>query len=209
VSEFPDYTGYVYLWYDTRAKLFYLGGHFGKVEDSYVCSSFVMKRAYKIRPETFKMKVLEYSLGGVLELRAAEQRWLNMIKDVELLLSVNVKNGTARYYNVKKNAYGGGTKKQTEEQRKKSSESHKGLIRTEEHRQNLSRANMGKRPSDLCIKRAIECRRARAKPPKHGTRYMYCKFACRCDLCRKAHCEYAKGLYERKKQGSYVRKKNR
>lgn len=37
-----NYTGYVYLWYDTRAKLFYLGGHLGRVEDSYVCSSGTM-----------------------------------------------------------------------------------------------------------------------------------------------------------------------
>jgi hypothetical protein len=105
-----NYTGYVYLWYDTRAKLFYLGGHLGRVEDSYVCSSGTMNRAYKNRPETFKLKILEYTFGGVSELRAAEQRWLDLVKDEELLLSGNVKNGTARYYNVKKNAYGGSIK---------------------------------------------------------------------------------------------------
>jgi hypothetical protein len=33
------YTGYIYLWYDTKAKLFYIGGHHGQVTDSYICSS--------------------------------------------------------------------------------------------------------------------------------------------------------------------------
>ena len=102
-----NYTGYVYLWYDTKAKFFYLGGHYGKVEDSYICSNKIMKRAYKLRPETFKFKVIEYVFGTTKELRAAEQKWLDMIKDKELLLSENVKNGTTRYYNVKKNSCGG------------------------------------------------------------------------------------------------------
>lgn len=108
IYNHPDnYTGYVYLWYDTKAKFFYLGGHYGKVEDSYICSNKAMKRAYKLRPETFRFRVLEYVFGNTKELRFVEQKWLNRIKDTELLLSENVKNGTAKYYNVKKHACGG------------------------------------------------------------------------------------------------------
>lgn len=33
------YTGYVYIWYDTKAKLFYVGGHKGRVNDRYICSN--------------------------------------------------------------------------------------------------------------------------------------------------------------------------
>lgn len=106
----PSYTGYVYLWYDTKARFFYLGGHFGKVEDSYICSNKSMKRAYKLRPETFRMRVLEYVVGSTSTLREAEQKWLNKIRDSELMLSENVKNGTCRYYNVKKTANGGSHK---------------------------------------------------------------------------------------------------
>jgi hypothetical protein len=97
-----NYTGYVYLWFDTKAKLFYIGGHFGRVEDSYICSNKPMKRAYKLRPDTFKFRVLEYTFGDTKNLRLIEQKWLNLIKDTELLTSINVKNSTARYYNVKK-----------------------------------------------------------------------------------------------------------
>lgn len=101
------YTGYIYLWYDTKAKLFYLGGHKGKVEDSYVCSNKMMLRAYKKRPETFKFKVLEYITGDNVVLREAEQRWLNMINEDELYWTPNIYNKTVRYYNQKKNSAGG------------------------------------------------------------------------------------------------------
>ena len=104
------YTGYVYIWFDTKASLFYVGGHYGKVEDCYVCSSVTMKKAYNKRPESFRMRVLEYTFGTVCELRECEQKWLNMIKDEELLLTENVKNKTAKYYNVKKTSMGGSHK---------------------------------------------------------------------------------------------------
>lgn len=101
------YTGYVYLWYDTKAKLFYLGGHKGKVEDSYVCSNKKMLNAYKKRPKTFKLRVLEYVFGDTSALRLAEQRWLDKIKDEELYWTPNIHNKTVRYYNQKKFSAGG------------------------------------------------------------------------------------------------------
>lgn len=101
------YRGYVYLWYDTKAKLFYLGGHKGKVEDSYICSNTKMLNAYKKRPETFRFKVLEYVNGDNTALREAEQRWLNMIDDSELYWTPNIYNKTVRYYNQKKHSSGG------------------------------------------------------------------------------------------------------
>ena len=101
------YSGYVYLWYDTKSKFFYVGGHFGKVEDSYICSSKTMKRAYKLRPDTFRIKILQFTYGDTKELRSVEQKWLNMIKPEELMTTKNVQNHTCRYYNVKNNSAGG------------------------------------------------------------------------------------------------------
>lgn len=107
------YTGYVYLWFDTKAKLYYLGGHQGLVQDSYVCSSEMMLRAYNKRPNTFKFKVLEYVNGGLNDLRDAEQRWLDLIKDTELYWTPNIQNNTVRYYNQKKLSRGGSRKGHT------------------------------------------------------------------------------------------------
>lgn len=101
------YTGYVYIWYDTKAKFFYVGGHHGKVEDSYICSNEMMKHAYKKRPETFKFRILEYVYSGTKSLRETEQKWLNMIRDEELYWTPNIYNKTTKYYNKKKHAAGG------------------------------------------------------------------------------------------------------
>lgn len=104
------YSGYVYIWYDTKAKLFYIGGHHGKVEDSYICSNKAMKRAYSKRPNTFKFRVLEYVYSGLEPLREAEQKWLDKIKDKELYWTENIYNDTVKYYNMKKVSKGGSQK---------------------------------------------------------------------------------------------------
>jgi len=101
------YSGYVYIWYDTKSKLFYIGGHYGKVTDSYICSNKMMLRAYKKRPKTFKFKVLQYTYNDKIELREAEQKWLNMIKNSELYWTPNIYNKTVKYYNQKKQSSGG------------------------------------------------------------------------------------------------------
>lgn len=108
-----NYSGYVYIWYDTKAKLFYIGSHLGKIDDSYICSSKTMLKAYNIRPDTFKFKILQYVQGTIQDIQTSEQYWLDKIKDTELLLTENVKNKTARYYNVKKIARGGSHKGHT------------------------------------------------------------------------------------------------
>lgn len=101
------YNSYIYIWYDTKANFFYIGGHKGQVEDSYICSNAPMKRAYNLRPETFRFRVLEYLNGDNKLLRETEQKWLDMIDDHELMNTKNVQSKTCRYYNVKKHAVGG------------------------------------------------------------------------------------------------------
>ena len=112
------YTGYGYLWFDTKSKFYYLGGHQGLVEDAYVCSNTMMLRAYRTRPDTFKFRVLEYVDGGLDDLRDAEQRWLDMIKDTELYWTPNIQNKTVRYYNQKKLSRGGSCKGHTKNRTK-------------------------------------------------------------------------------------------
>lgn len=107
-----NYTGYVYLWHDTKAHLFYLGSHLGNVGDSYICSSPKMKNAYRKRPDTFRFRVLEYAHSDITDLHQREQRWLDMIKDEELYWTPNIYQKTCRYYNMKKNAFGGSYKGQ-------------------------------------------------------------------------------------------------
>lgn len=103
-----DYFGYVYLWFDRKNKMYYIGSHYGSVEDSYICSNKWMKAAYKKRPQDFKMRVLKYlEIDDLKLLQQYEQHYLNMILDSELSTSANVIAGCNRYYNMKKYAAGG------------------------------------------------------------------------------------------------------
>jgi hypothetical protein len=51
--------GFVYIWYDKKHKRYYVGSHWGHENDGYVCSSTWMMKAYKIRPDDFKRKIIK------------------------------------------------------------------------------------------------------------------------------------------------------
>jgi hypothetical protein len=72
--------GFVYIWFDRKDRRFYIGCHWGRIEDGYVCSSPWMKRAYTHRPHDFKRKILKTNLSSRLLTYEEELRWLNMIK---------------------------------------------------------------------------------------------------------------------------------
>ena len=92
--------GFVYIWFDRKRKLFYVGSHMGNPDDGYVGSNVRLMRAYKARPETFRRRILEmYTDIANKELREREGVWLSKIKPEEL-------HGR-KYYNEKKVAFGG------------------------------------------------------------------------------------------------------
>lgn len=107
--------GFIYLWYDRKHKRYYVGCHWGTLDDGYVCSSRWMRQAYKRRPEDFKRRILQRGLEKK-GLKEHEVKWLSLIKTEEL--------GT-RYYNLSKILTGNGWKKGTprsEETKKRVSE---------------------------------------------------------------------------------------
>jgi hypothetical protein len=92
--------GFVYIWLDTKRKMFYIGSHYyGQRKRAYVCSSRWMKNAFFKRPDDFRRRLLYVMFQGTREeLQSIEQKWLDFIKDEEL---------GVRYYNIKKTAAGG------------------------------------------------------------------------------------------------------
>ena len=88
-------SGFVYVWRDRLKKLYYIGSHWGDIDDGYVCSSPWMLRAYDHRPWDFKRRVIARVEISREDLLQEEQRWLDMIPDKEL---------GKRYYNLKKNS---------------------------------------------------------------------------------------------------------
>jgi len=91
-----DYFGFVYIWWDKKRNMYYIGSHMGDENDGYICSQNRMRMQYKREKETFKRKVIYYHpTNDRKTLLKEEQRWLEMIKDEDL------KN---KYYNVCRNA---------------------------------------------------------------------------------------------------------
>lgn len=89
-------SGFVYIWFDRKHKRYYVGSHWGSENDSYVCSSSWMKRAYKLRPGDFKRRIISKVSTSRKDLLVEEGRWLAMINREEMRPLAIV----PRYYNL-------------------------------------------------------------------------------------------------------------
>lgn len=164
--------GFIYLWYDKKRKMYYIGCHWGSEDDGYICSSNRMRDAYRRRPNDFRRRVISRIYTNRNDLLEEEYRWLSNIKNEEL---------GKRYYNLRQHKWGhwstdenrGQTIKkklseaskklhqdpiykqkflesrkklppQTEEQIKKRAISNTGKKRTEETKRKISESNKGK-----------------------------------------------------------------
>jgi hypothetical protein len=152
-----DYTGFVYIWFDRRKTMFYVGSHFGPHDDGYVCSSRGMKNAWAKRPHDFTRRIVSWCSGTHDDLIIEEQRWLNMIDPAEL---------GERYYNQSRRAIIGGC---TPEGRLKRSLAQKGKARgprSLESRMKQSSTTRGRpKPKEWC---ELMSRIQKGKPKPHG-----------------------------------------
>jgi hypothetical protein len=76
--------GFVYIWFDRKHKRYYVGCHWGTVNDGYICSSNWMRDAYKRRPNDFKRKILKTNLSDIKQMFNEEANFLKLIKNEEL-----------------------------------------------------------------------------------------------------------------------------
>ena len=83
--------GFVYMWYDIKHKRYYVGSHWGNVDDGYICSSPWMKNSFKRRPNDFKRRLLSIVRNSRQDLINEEYKWLSLMKQEEL---------GKRYYNL-------------------------------------------------------------------------------------------------------------
>jgi hypothetical protein len=149
--------GFVYIWRDRKHKRYYIGCHWGTVDDGYICSSSWMKQAYKHRPEDFKRRILKTNISRE-DLLSEEFKWLSLIKPEELKI---------KYYNLNIHHFGHWTndpnklltikeniskkqigRKQSEETKRKRSEILRGKPGrkwTEEQKQAKSLEKLGKK----------------------------------------------------------------
>ena len=50
--------GFVYIWRDKGKNRYYIGSHWGREDDGYICSSHWMRKSFKRRPLDFRRKIL-------------------------------------------------------------------------------------------------------------------------------------------------------
>ena len=89
--------GFVYIWYDRKRKMFYVGCHWGSVDDGYICSSDRMRKAYRRRPEDFKRKIISTNISNRESTFEEEYKWFSFIDEKEL---------GVKYYNLRKHKWG-------------------------------------------------------------------------------------------------------
>ena len=88
--------GFIYLWYDRKRKMYYIGSHWGTEDDGYICSSNRMRDAYRRRPQDFKRRIIQRNIERSV-LLDEEYRWFQYISDEEL---------GKKYYNLRKHKWG-------------------------------------------------------------------------------------------------------
>ena len=89
--------GFVYLWRDRKHKRYYVGCHWGSIDDGYICSSSNMNSAYKRRPNDFKRKILKNNIDEKKKILIEEYHYLSKIKKEEL---------GKKYYNLNNHHFG-------------------------------------------------------------------------------------------------------
>lgn len=77
-------SGFVYIWRDRKHNRYYIGAHWGREDDSYICSSPWMRNAYNRRPLDFKRRILARHIHNKVVMFKKEQEILSNIKLEEL-----------------------------------------------------------------------------------------------------------------------------
>lgn len=88
--------GFIYIWYDRKRKMYYIGSHWGTIDDGYICSSKWMRDAYRYRKQDFHRRILKRNVSRDCLLKE-EYYFFQMIKDEEL---------GKRYYNLNRHHFG-------------------------------------------------------------------------------------------------------
>lgn len=153
--------GFVYIWYDRKRKMYYIGSHWGAEDDGYICSSNRMRDAYRRRPEDFKRRILNrfYDKSETFQ---KEREWLKAV------------NKQDRYYNHVFDVYHWLLSKETSEIAKaKMSKSkmgrtspRKGIKLSEETKEKLRVANTGKKYSDETKRKKSEAMKGKVYSPE-------------------------------------------
>lgn len=87
--------GFIYIWYDRKRNMYYIGCHWGTEDDGYICSNNRMRDAYRRRPNDFRRRIIQKGITRE-NLLDEEYKWLQLIPDNQL---------GKKYYNLRKHKW--------------------------------------------------------------------------------------------------------
>ena len=169
-------SGFVYIWRDRKHNRYYIGSHWGQENDGYVCSSYLMKNAYRKRPQDFKRRILQRGIADKFALHEAEDWWLKMIKPEELKVRYynqnnDVLNHWMKYPDKSKAVV---EKIFTPERNRKAAESLRKVKRTPAQKEHLRQINLGKSTApEVKEKLSVALKKAYAEGRKTASVLLY------------------------------------
>jgi group I intron endonuclease len=142
-------TGFVYKWINTRSGKWYIGSHKGSVDDGYVGSGVIFRKAYKKHKDYFIREVIY--IGP--DFREIE----------DLILKTLDAESDRNSYNVSNYAIGGTrhfhTSKKAKERMAAAGRSQKGKVVSQEAREKIRQKLLGTKASDETKKKLSEMRK--------------------------------------------------
>jgi hypothetical protein len=147
--------GFVYVWFDKKRNMYYVGCHWGTENDGYICSSNRMRNAFRRRPKDFRRKIISRIYTNRSDLLEKEFEWLSLIKKEEL---------GKRYYNLRNHKFmdwhSDPVKSiSVKEKISKSLSGRKGWSPNEEQKRKISEALMGHTHSEETKKKISESKK--------------------------------------------------
>lgn len=153
--------GFIYIWFDRKRKMYYIGCHWGTIDDGYICSSNRMRDAYRRRPQDFKRKILQSKINKE-QLLIEEHKWLSKIQDSELGI---------KYYNLRNHMWGHWSQDETRslqvKDKLKGNKNRLGDHKSHEERQKISKALTGRKRSPESIEKQRLALLGRNQTPEH------------------------------------------
>jgi hypothetical protein len=146
--------GFIYVWYDNKRRMYYIGSHWGTEDDGYICSSNRMRDAHRRRPQDFKRRIVAKGITRKALLEE-EHKWLSLIPDDQL---------GKRYYNLRKHKWG----HWSTDENSRMSVGQK-IAASPNRKENISKAMKGRKPSAKTIEATIKSHQGKTYDEIHGT----------------------------------------
>lgn len=130
------YEAFVYCWKDNLNNKIYIGSHKGTLDDGYICSSKIMLKEYKERPNDFERHIV--AQGDAKGIRKLESKILQAANAATQDYFYNQSNQDGKFV-----CFG-----HSEETKQKMSISHTGKKRSPEAVEKTRQAHLGRKRSE-------------------------------------------------------------